>query len=989
MVNTNLSPGSSRHWDPREDPSTYGEISSSFNCFQEMVNMQIEITSKNMTMEMDGDGVFAKLNLSFIAKIQWNSFRPTNSILHKNDTDWQPKDSNAFNKYHFPHIPEIKSVNGVMPSYSSPPILKEIPIDRREVNLVDRDCVTKYSALKALKYLSIAYLKKGSEKKSVEEPGFEHFIDEVKNMKLEVDRYQLTQKFKFDIPTDFNTNLSDYPYDQHELKLNFTMSNSKLQAYDFDKYGVGETVYLKWKGNIPTSTSISPQDSIPDLRKTVAKEKFFEITEKIVKDKDGKVVTSIKVKHSNSSFKDTKGKILECKKGEVALFDLKKDSDWEVKTAYEQNPENREYNDLVPNCSQFQLLLNDLIYESELQCLSEAGESGKNEPLKQVGEKRGGDTTAAQQATLASVAKQQEKKTPSSDKKRGSLHTQARETSKVKPNIGCFKRLEAMESRNVYYRCIPKSYYSQAYNEVNENIAEFDIAPFTLKIKEFMERRLPKAKRDGMEVGHEVVSPLSGIGGDQVLPSGQGDSTKMKKGHVENKIQKEINRKQEKYYENSFVLSFTLVRLVHNGVFSILFPLWVMLTLEPFVYLFDTEAVNEPYAYLITLLLAITGHRQVMQVKLESFTRTTTADWLFLVTVGSILAQMAIIGLYLNGGYYQSTFLHWALSDDMTRRRTAFFIHEGFILIGITKSSLSIFKPLRLLRRPTKVSAILHGTKSNDDALEEIVMFDCDDNLFGVTFKKYRELIGVKQFILLDHSASNDSSYALFSMKETFESRIEVKSFLSYNLKMTLNNKIPTDLFRIRCGDKNKGEFQKVFSGSNDMVKELKDLKIRNETSNESDVEEENTLSRAVYGVMFHSQPKAIMLEMQFVKEVKDGSRQNVDKIMSDLKDSNVEFRFEGFYERTLSDDNIDKTNRNIKKFQNKVFRWWVISTAYNFLLALLALLRLVTFMGSMRSLFRVFKSVYNDFKDWRRIQREILKRKMRQRGESQARGHG
>ncbi|GMH77430.1 hypothetical protein TrST_g9196 [Triparma strigata] len=917
MSNKRTAEDRAKHWDPRIDTAPENQISSSFRCLQAMVNMQIEMTSKNMTMEMDGDGAFAKLRLSFIAKIQWNSVHPTLAPLHKNDSDWK-QDPAAFNKYHFPPCPEILKINGVQPNTKERAHLKKLQIDATEQNLVNPSrSVNKKSAMKALKYLLIAYLKKEEANiDDLEMDDFKDFKDEVKRMELTVDRYQLTQKYEFSIPTDFTSNLANYPYDQHTIKLNFMMSSSKVQAYDFDKYGVGEKVHLKWKGKDTVSTRKDEDDSFSDdsssltlssvssdshmdLREIVQNEKIFEISEIKTGDdniKDG----SFTVKHCTSK------EPLKLDGEEVIVdFKRKKGSNWEVKPEFEYNPDSKN----EPKCSQFQILLSELVYESEMQM-------GLSQVLHNPDQQEGKAASGA------------------SSQKRLSLHTKASELSKeIKPEKDCFKKLKKKDSRNVYYRCIPKKYHSQAYNEVNENIAEFDISPFTLKIEEVIDK-LPKQKKK--EIGGNMVDFNKGdieMEEDHFVEDNplarQASISQFADGGK--KKRRKINRKQEKYYENSFALSFTLVRLVHNGVFSILFPLWVMLTLEPFVYLFEGDSVNEPYAYLITLLLAITGHRQVMQVKLESFVRTTSADWLFLVTVGSILAQMAILAIYFHGGFNQSEHGHWLLADDVSRRRTAFFLHEGLILILITKSSWSMFKPLRLLRRPTKVSTILHGIKSNE-SLEEIRNLYEHGNLAGVDYKKYRELIGVKKYILLDKTTSSeDVIFSLFGGNDTLESKIEVKTFLSYNLKMTLSDEIPTDLFRIRCGEKMKKEVQEVFSGSNDMVKKMKDI-------TDTDNEESQNISRVVYGVMFHSQPKAIALEMQFMK----GDLKNVNKDLEVLKKGRMKSNYKKFYEQVLEEygqDKVKRTKKNIKQF------------------------------STVRSLVGAAKKIINDYKDWRNIQ--------------------
>ncbi|GMH96742.1 hypothetical protein TrVE_jg14039 [Triparma verrucosa] len=929
-----------KHWDPRIDNAKENQISSSFRCFQEMVNMQIEITSKNMTMEMDGDGAFAKLRLSFIAKIQWNSVHPTKAPLHEADSNWK-QDPAAFNKYHIPPYPEIKSINKVLPNTNERPHLKKLQIDVTEQNLVNPDkSVNKKSAMEALKYLMIGYLGEGNYETNLDDmEGFKDFPEEVKGMDLKMDRYQLTQKYEFSIPTDFSSNLANYPYDQHTVKFDFMMSSSKLQAYDFDKYGVGEKVYLKWNkdedksfdsddSSSTTSSSVSSYDSpnfvsvfldagtkeqvviekhvfmscdgpeFTALKEILQKEKKFEIR-KVFTGEDGIKNGSFTVNRCCGSKEPL---MLDGKK--IIVDFKKKGSNWEVKT--ESNPDDEN----EPKCSQFQILLGDLMYESAMQV-------GLDDETKAA---TGVPTAPAQ--------------------KRQSLTAEVTKSSKKAGKLGedCFKpqNLKKTDTRNVYYRCIPKKYHSQAYNEVNENIAEFDISPFTLKIEEVIDK-LPKKKKKEvggnmvdyhnkgdieMEEDHFVEERENSMARQPSISQFATGSSKRKP--------RKIYRKQEKYYENSFALSFTLVRLVHNGVFSILFPLWVMLTLEPFVYLFEGDSVNEPYAYLITLLLAITGHRQVMQVKLESFVRTTSADWLFLVTVGSILAQMAILALYFHGGFNQSEHGHWLLADDVTRRRTAFFLHEGLILILITKSSWSMFKPLRLLRRPTKVSAILHGIKSNE-SLEEIGDVYEHGNLGGVDFKKYRELIGVKKYIQLDKTtSSSDEIFSLFGGNETLESKIEVKTFLSYNLKMTLSDEIPTDLFRIRCEEKMKKDVQTVFSGSNDMVKKMKDV---NDTDNEGHI------SRVVYGVMFHSQPKAIALEMQFMK---GDLKSDLNIYLRRLKMGRMEKNYKKFYKDVLKEDGQDvqkRTKKNIKQF------------------------------GTVRSLVGAAKKIINDYRDWRIIQ--------------------
>mmetsp|Transcript_12507 Transcript_12507/g.22807 ORF Transcript_12507/g.22807 Transcript_12507/m.22807 type:complete len:205 (+) Transcript_12507:139-753(+) len=178
---------------------------------------------------------------------------------------------------------------------------------------------------------------------------------------------------------------------------------------------------------------------------------------------------------------------------------------------------------------------------------------------------------------------------------------------------------------------------------------------------------------------------------------------------------------------------------------------------------------------------------------------------------------------------------------------------------------------------------------------------------------------------------------------------------------MTLSDEIPTDLFRIRCEEKMKKEVQAVFSGSNDMVKKMKDVK---NTDNE-----EGHISRVVYGVMFHSQPKAIALEMQFMK----GDLKSVDKDLGALKKYRMKLNYKKFYEQVLEvrDQYGEKpTKKNIKQFGKKVFRWWAISTVHNLWRLLVALLRVFTCTGTVRSLVGAAKKIINDYRDWRNIQR-------------------
>eukprot|EP00964_Phaeocystis_antarctica_P019325 scaffold10681_cov71-Phaeocystis_antarctica.AAC.1 len=229
----------------------------------------------------------------------------------------------------------------------------------------------------------------------------------------------------------------------------------------------------------------------------------------------------------------------------------------------------------------------------------------------------------------------------------------------------------------------------------------------------------------------------------------------------------------------------------------------------PFTWLMDISPVNDAFSYLVGLLLTVTSHRAVMEEKMQFVQRITDPDIEFIKTITFLFGQMFLVSFF-NGvaeDFYVVTFVssdYFSTFNDGINSG----LNVGFIIFVVQL----LYLTLRILRQLLRARHNSHlVSKFGDIALFDIE-YNKDEPISLQTYAEcvllksaVQEMVRKELLLAIEHNPSIEHlrhTDIFESLKSTAKkTKVDRKTYFSYNVKLYSKASLPSDLFRMRLVD--------------------------------------------------------------------------------------------------------------------------------------------------------------------------------------------